>query len=73
MEKKNVKVKIDMKTINEFSKEGKYKQKQAKKGFKKVRNFKQKQRDTEKRRIKSRPKTKIACYSILFEYLKALV
>ena len=54
-------MKINLKTINEFSKEGKYKQKQAKKGFKKVRNFKQKQRDTEKRRIKSRPKTNVAC------------
>ena len=44
-----------------------------KKVKKKVRNFKQKQRDTEKRRIKSRPKTNVACYSILFEYLKPLV
>ena len=65
-------MKINLKTINEFSREGKYKQKQAKKGFKKVRNFKQKQRDTEKRRIKSRPKTNVACYCSLFGYLKVL-
>ena len=68
---------MNLKTINEYSKQEKYEQKQAKKKRKEKKkvkkNSEQKQRDTEKRRIKSRPKTNVAYYCIIFEYLKLLL